>query len=1196
MFLNFFRFELKFWLRGYMVYVFLLVIGSLVFAATQSDNIRVGDSLENTFRNAPYNVQNFFAVMALLSSLMTAAFVNSAASREFIYNTDQILFAKPVPRFGYLLGRFWGSTTVALLPFLGISLGILLSGICPWNDPERWGPTIWAAHFWGLVAFALPNTIFISAIVFAIAVWTRSTMASFVGILLLLVGYGLSQSLMGNLDNEKIGVLLDPFGLRAFNLETKYWTLGERNSLYLTLHGMLLWNRLLWLAIGLSILAGAYLRFSFTRRRTPARSPLMPEDQVQAKVWPQIALSHGGGTRCRQLFSQLRLDFLGILKGTVFLVVMLAGLINMVAALLLTAREGFGLSALPVTYQMIDIVRGSMYLFLLGIVVFYAGVLVWRERDSNLDEVYDALPHPTWLSYCAKLLALLLVVVLVQTLGFASGVFVQWLHGYHRYQPELYLIELLGWDLIQFLMLMILAMSCHIVSPNKYVGYFLFVTLVILNTFAWNWLDITSNLVQYGRLPNYIYSDLFGIAPYLPGLQGFGLYWLLFGVLLSLVNILFWQRGREREWRRRWEGAVQRWAGGLRWVSLFALLSWLAVAGWVGYNTLILNSFRSPEQNVRRQVDYEQRFKAAYHDRVSPRVTRIRYEIDIDPQRREIEMRGDQSILNRSDQPISEIFVNLADSFETEVEIERCRLIDSEPALQVKIFRCDPPLQPGESLGMKFTVRNRTRGFENSVTHPQVVQNGTFFNNQIAPQLGYQPGRESRNRHDRHRYGLPPADVLPDLDPNNLKGRRDTYISNHSDWVEVETIISTSRDQVAVAPGSLLKSWIDGDRRYFHYRIDQASLNFFSFISARYQVARDRWHDVDVEVYYHPEHEWNVPKMVKSIHKTLDYCSQNFGPYRHRQARIIEFPRVAEFAQAFPGTMPYSEGIGFIADIQHDDDIDMVFYVVAHEMAHQWWAHQVAGANMKGATLLSETLAQYSALMVMEREYGRDMMRKFLSYEMDNYLRNRGSELLQEQPLLKVEANQGYVHYRKGSVVMYCLKELLGADRVNAALRQLIEKFGYQDAPYPTAQDLVDALRAQTPPELQYVYRDLFEQITLYGNRTTAASYRELPDGTYQVTLDIECHKFVADQEGIEQETDLRNEWIEIGAFAKPAPQKRYGETLYRQRVPVQSGPSRHSFIVSQPPDLVGVDPCALWIDRVPADNLRKAVRQTDPP
>ena len=168
--------------------------------------------------------------------------------------------------------------------------------------------------------------------------------------------------------------------------------------------------------------------------------------------------------------------------------------------------------------------------------------------------------------------------------------------------------------------------------------------------------------------------------------------------------------------------------------------------------------------------------------------------------------------------------------------------------------------------------------------------------------------------------------------------------------------------------------------------------------------------------------------------------------------------------------MPYSESIGFIANLNHPDDIDMVFYVVAHEMGHQWWAHQVVGADMQGATFLSESLAQYSALMVMEKEYGRDMMRKFLQYEMDNYLRSRGRERLKEAPLLTVESQQGYIHYRKASVVLYYLKEMIGEEAVNRALRKVIQRYAYNAPPYPTSYALVDALREETPP--QYAVSD----------------------------------------------------------------------------------------------------------------------------
>jgi aminopeptidase N len=404
--------------------------------------------------------------------------------------------------------------------------------------------------------------------------------------------------------------------------------------------------------------------------------------------------------------------------------------------------------------------------------------------------------------------------------------------------------------------------------------------------------------------------------------------------------------------------------------------------------------------------------------------------------------------------------------------------------------------------------------------------------------------------------------------------------------VDVETAISTSPGQIAIAPGSLLREWSENGRCYYQYRLDHAALNFYSWLSADYKVAREKWNGIDIEVYYLAEHPWNVPKMLRSVRKSFEYYTTNYGPYANKQARIIEFPRVAAFAQAFPGTMPYSESIGFIANLKKPDDIDMVYYVVAHEMAHQWWAHQVIGANMQGATMLSETLAQYSALMVMEKEYGRDTMRRFLEYEMDNYLRSRGRELLKERPLERVEAQQGYIHYRKGSVVMYYLKEMIGEDAVNRALRKVLGQYGYAPPPYPTSYALVDALRGETPPNLQYLMKDLFEQITEFSNRTLGAQAKKRPDGTYLVNIDVDARKFTADEKGNETEVPV-DDWIEIGAFAKPPKGQKYGKVLHRERIHMKSGRASYQFVTAEEPDKAGIDPFLMLIDRVPSDNLK---------
>jgi aminopeptidase N len=407
--------------------------------------------------------------------------------------------------------------------------------------------------------------------------------------------------------------------------------------------------------------------------------------------------------------------------------------------------------------------------------------------------------------------------------------------------------------------------------------------------------------------------------------------------------------------------------------------------------------------------------------------------------------------------------------------------------------------------------------------------------------------------------------------------------------VEVSTTISTAPDQIAIAPGSLVKEWEENGRRHFRYVVDHPSLNFYSFMSARYEVAREKLDSIDIEVYHQKEHGVNVPRMLSSMKQTIAYASEHFGPYKHKQARIIEFPRYASFAQAFPGTMPYSEAIGFITDLRKPEDIDPVFYVVAHEVGHQWWAHQVIGAVMQGATFLSESMAQYTALMVMEQEYGRPHMRKFMKYEADKYQNARGSEAIGESPLLTVE-NQGYIHYNKGSVMLYGLREFLGEDVLNQAFRHMVDSFGYAEPPYPTSLDMYRAMRAVTPDSLLYLLDDNIKHITLYNNAVSEATARMEADSTWTVDVLITAEKMHSDSLGRETPVPMAD-WMDIAV----QPKLRFGkdkekgdEPLAKQRVKLSTGENRLTFRVGEKPGYVEIDPDHLFFDRLPADNRKK--------
>ncbi len=229
--------------------------------------------------------------------------------------------------------------------------------------------------------------------------------------------------------------------------------------------------------------------------------------------------------------------------------------------------------------------------------------------------------------------------------------------------------------------------------------------------------------------------------------------------------------------------------------------------------------------------------------------------------------------------------------------------------------------------------------------------------------------------------------------------------------------------------------------------------------------------------------------------------------------------------------------------------------------------------------MITETLSQYSALMVMEKTYGREQMRRFLAHELNGYLAGRGGELIAEQPLRLVE-NQPYIHYRKGSLAMYALRDSIGEENVNAALREIIARWGFQGPPYVRTAELIDAFRRHAPTDKQQLITDMFETITLYDNKAADVKSVKLADGTYRVTLTSQSRKLRADGDGNEKEIPL-DDWIEIGALDKD------DKTLLSERRRLNGARSVFEMVVPVLPIKSGIDPLNKLIDRNPKDNLK---------
>jgi hypothetical protein len=1193
MFTEFFGFELRSRFKNINIYIFAALLFLIVFLLVTTDNVRIGGDYGNVNKNAPFFILSILADLSVIGLFFTTAIMSFTATRDFDNHFDQIMFAAPVSKAGYFFGRFFAAVTAASLIFWGANLAFLIGPYMPWIDGEQVGDLILMPHFVGFWVHVVPNVIFSGSIMYALAILTRSNLYTFVAALVLLVGYSIAGSYMSDLDNQGLAALLDPFCKSAFELETKYWTVSEKNTQTLFLEGYILYNRLLWLGVSALILFFAYKKFSFStvQSQKKSKSTAKSDDEYRVsyslsdKVVPRVQLNFGKSTAWAQFFSQTKIEILGVVRSIPFIVIALAAVVNL-AASASQAGKLYDTPVNPVTYIMLDVISGSYNIFLFAIVMYFSGVLVWRERDAKINELYDAAPFPSWISFFSKTLALVSLPFLLNILGMLVGMFFQAIKGYYHFETDLYIFDLLILDMSNYILMAILAMFLQVMFDNRYLGYLSLIAIYALQLFAFPAWDIRSNMLRYGVSPSIVYSDMSGYGPYLESVFWFKLYWLLFAGILCILAAAFWVRGKDASFKSRFSYAKieigKNYQTGL---SLF-FLAWFGVGAWVFYNTKILNEITGKNEREEKAVLYEKSYKK-YEKVNKPRIVALKCSVDIFPEEFAMTAKTDILLKNKTASPIDSLFVNTSKRYEQVFEIPNAEIVFDDTDLGFRIYKLKNTLQPGDTLKMTYFVKYERKGFANEVSDTDITRNGTFFNSsKILPAFGYTADKILQSKKTRKEKGLPPLERMPEQ--TDSLALMNTYIDDNSDWVTFEAVVGTSEDQIAIAPGSLISEKTENGRRYFHYKLERPILNFFSFMSARYEVERQKHNGIDIEVYYHKPHAYNVERMVKSMKASLDYYSQNFSQYPHKQCRIIEFPRYATFAQAFPGTMPYSEAIGFIARIDDTEDIDFVYYVVAHEMAHQWWAHQVIGAAVKGATLMSETMSQYSALMVMEKMYGKEKMRKFLQYEADRYLGGRGSEEIKEQPLMYNE-NQQYIHYRKGSVIMYALRDYIGEDTLNAALKRYVAKVAYQEPPYTTSREFVKFIAEAVPDSLSYLVGDFFEKITLYDNRMTEATAEKLPNGDYKVKCKISVSKFYADSVGNQSLAENLADYIDVGVLSETEENgKKTDKVLDIRRVKFTKKDNELEFIVKEKPLKAAIDPNRLLLDRVPEDNFKK--------
>jgi len=1167
------------------LFAFLAYMIAIAFAgAFKGASVSLGLSNKLAL-NSPLALNMLICLLGYIGLLVSAPIFGQSINKDYESKFNQILFATPLTKWRYFSLRYFGSLISSTAILSSIAVGIWIATLMPFVDQTLIAPN----HLWFYVAPYLtnliPNLIIFGGLFIAVVSFAKKMAPVYVASIAVFTGWLIANSLTSDLENKWLAAMVEPFGLEATSNITRYWSIAEQSTRVVPLTGVLLTNRLAWGAFGLLLTVLAYWVFNPYELGREKRKAA-PAEPTRTSAALELPLVHLVPDSWRVLVNLARMEFRQAFRNIYFLMILLCGVLYLIGVGTQVGKM-FGTETYPVTYDVLDTVGGMFGLFVLILITYYAGDLVWKDRDLHAFEIVDSKPVPNRYLYLSKLGALFSLQVFLAFVTLVCCVLVQTFKGYHHYEWGVYFSHLVIYGLPPKLLICVLALFVHTMVPSKYVGHAVMVLYFLLLSWLPS-LGLNHELYLLGHVPREMYSDMNGFGT--AGYKFFTLfvYWgFLYGAM-AIATLLFWRRGSVITFKDRWQELRDRWKPVHGFGLATSLVGFAAMGGFVFYNTNILNPYHTKAYFEQSQVDYEHKY-SAFNRAPQPEVTSVTLHTDIFPQTQTVHELGEIVLRNKTDKPIERVLMQISEiatvgelKFDVPVTIE-----DHDERQHAWIYRFNEPLKPGQEIHFTYRTAIVPHGFSNVEFSKIVVGNGTFIHSgDFTPVFGYNRDQEISDDKTRHKYNLPERPRLYDV--NDKEALQKTYISPEGTWIKFEATVSTSPDQIAVAPGYLVKEWTENGRRYFHYKMDAPILNFYAILSARYQVVHDKWKDVNIEVYYHPGHTYDLQRMIASAKKSLAYYTENFSPYQFKQFRIFEFPRYEHYAQAFPNTIPYSEALGFVAKIKDNDpeSIDYPFYVTAHEMAHQWWAHQVIGAPVQGATMLSESLAQYSAYMVQEHEYGPKQMKKFLKYELDKYLFGRSREQKKELPV-DLNENQLYIHYQKGGLAFYALKDYFGEPWVNRILAGFLKDHAFKEAPFPRAVDLVERFRAAAPDDKKYIVDDLFNTVTLYNNRADSAT--AVKDGDkYQVTLVANSQKLRADELGNEKEIAM-NDLVDIGVYGED------GQLMYLEKHRVKGGRNEIQVTVDHPPAKAGIDPLNKLIDRVSDDNVTKVTIEAGP-
>ncbi|HMQ78562.1 MAG TPA: M1 family aminopeptidase [Ignavibacteria bacterium] len=1184
MFLTILKSEIKYWLKNPAYYFYLIIFFLLGAAAMAGAAGAFGeDSSSVKTANSPMGIFSFVMLFGKLMLFLLPVIVGVSVYRDHKSGVYRLLYSFPITKSGYLSAKFLSSFAGVNIIALFFLCGLMLGAALPVVPAGRILPVEISAYAEIYFIFLLPNLLLSGIIVFTVVVLSENIYAGFISVVLLFLLRESASRITVSAETGGLGLLIEPFGEAAVHYFTRNNTIVQNDIISLPLTGTIVLNRVLWLTVSIFLAAFLYRVFSFEGgffRRLSGRTNNSIEQSSAAgekiKIYfPEVKSVWGIPDKLKTAWYLSNAEIKYIIKSRSFLIVVIAGII-LISTILMQANPQTGTKLLPVTWSILGLPVFFFSMLITVLTFMYAGVLINRAKICRIDSLIDTSPAGDGILLLSKFLALVKMQIILLLVIMASGIGFQIYSGYYRFELIQYIFALFVLHLSGFVIWAFASLFVQNLFRNSYIGLFLLV-LAAIGISNLPHAGIEKMIFRFNQNPEPDFfmklSDLSGYGYSLLPFFVYKAYWFIFGIIIFLLSILFSKRGLTETFTERLTNAALKFRGKIAYVILFLC------GGFTAYGYFI-NAAATGNEEMMFKTGNQESLKSEFTTRYSalkeikqPRITAVNAKIELYPESNSMYAEGFYTLINRTLYPIDTLLVRTgfdeitAVSFEDEIE----SLID-DSLFNFYVFKLRKPIAPGDSIKMSFNIKNRQNTL--LVKNSNILNNGTYLKSDIFPRIGYIFDGSTIFNH---------------------------YQGSDADLISLELLTGTSEGQTVIAPGKTIKRWNENNRTYTLNKTDEKVKFVFGIHSGIYEVYKDYHLGSFIEVYYHKPHTNNLKQIVDGIKQSMSYNSDNFGAYPFRVIKVAEFPRSeGSYATTAANIVSISE-IRFLTDIRTpvDNNIDISFYVSAHELSHQWWGNQVMPADVPGAHMITESLTEYITARIYEKRYGKQSAERFLSVQMERYLKGRTSETGEEPPLYTVDAERSYISYGKGAVAFYLLSEYIGEERFNRAVKKFFEKYKFGGPPYPVPVDLLGFLENETPDSLKYLISDMFKNVVFYDNRVSETRISSLGGGKYRIDAEFLISKYretgfkgrsYNDDSGKSTEYTLFSgdvlrsmplrDYIGLGYIDKD------GKLIYLKNYRTDGIYNSVSFVVDSEPVKFIIDPNNLLIETEKNDNM----------